>query len=348
MEILSNLYDVVFFLIVFVLVIALLVAIAELKRSLDKKKFQEIEIRRKQVLQEKMKALRKKQEELDRKRDEEEKARMKMVEKEQVIAEKEIEKGAEEQKRFNVYADIVSKIYSVLTPVLTKKNLYSATKKYVEKQRVPVTLSEDGIILGGYVDEKTVQAFITGLIDEYDDALGWPIGNICRAEIETYLKGKRGYESLLERIKMHPPKGASYLVEEEEPRRSYNLFSKHIHLTDCLCITRRDPEKIRKMYGENFGIIWLTNVKGKDTMDPTDLERLMQSIERFLGEGKVLIMDGLEYLIVQNNYKTILKFIQSLNSMIVLKKSMLIVPVNPSALDTKELALLEREMNVLK
>jgi len=55
MEILGNLYDVVFFLIVFVLVIALLVTIAELKRSLDKKKFQEIERRRKQVLQEKMK-----------------------------------------------------------------------------------------------------------------------------------------------------------------------------------------------------------------------------------------------------------------------------------------------------
>jgi len=348
MEIPQSLHDVIFFLIVFALAIVLLIVIAELKRSLDKKKFQEIEIRRKQVLQEKMKALKKKQEELDRKRAEEEKARMEMVEKEQIIAEKEAEKGIEKQKRLNVYADIVSKIYSVLTPVLTKKNLYSVTKKYVERQRVPVTLSEEGIALGGYVDEKTAQAFIAGLIDEYDDALGWPMGNICRAEIETYLKGKMGYESLLERIKIHPPKGTSYLVEEEEPRRSYNLFSKYIHLTDCLCITRRDPEKIRKMYGENFSIIWLTNVKGKDTMDPTDLERLMQSIERFLGEGKVLIIDGLEYLIVQNNYKTILKFIQSLNSMIVMKKSMLMVPVNQAALDTRELALLEREMNVLK
>ncbi|MDI6917497.1 MAG: DUF835 domain-containing protein [Thermoplasmatales archaeon] len=347
MEIPGSLYDVVFFLIVFILIIALLVAIAELKRSLDKKKFQEIEIRRKQVLQEKMKALRKKQEELDRKRAEEEKARMKMIEKEQIIAEKESERGAEEQKRLNVYADILSKMYSVLMPVLQKNHLYSVTKKYVERQKVPVTLSENGITLGGYVDEKTVQAFIVGLIDEYDDALGWPVGNICRAEIEKYLKGK-GFDSLLENLKMHPPKGISYLVEEEEPRKSYNLFGKYISLADCLCITRGDPEKIRKMYGENFSIIWLTNVKGKDTMDPTDLERLMQSIERFLGEGKVLIIDGIEYLIVQNNYKTILKFIQSLNSMIVLKKSMLIVPVNPSALDTKELALLEREMNVLK
>jgi len=347
MEIPQNLYDVIFFLIVFALVIVLLIVIAELKRSLDKKKFQEIEIRRKRVLQEKMEALRKKQEELDRKRAEEERARMEMVEKEQIIAEKEIEKGAEEQKRLNVYADIVSKIYSVLTPVLTKKNLYSVTKKYVERQRVPVTLSENGIILGGYVDEKTVQAFIAGLIDEYDDALGWPMGNICRAEIETRLKGK-AFDSFLEKLKMYSPKGISYLVEEEEPRRSYNLFSKYIHLTDCLCITRGDPEKIRKSYGENFSIIWLTNVKAKDAMDPTDLERLMQSIEKFLDEGRVLIIDALEYLIVQNNYKTILKFIQSLNSMVVLKKSMLIIPVNPSALDTKELALLEREMNVLK
>jgi hypothetical protein len=341
------LYDVIFFLVVFALIIVLLIVIAELKRSLDKKKFQEIEIRRKQVLQEKMKALRKKQEELDRKRAEEEKARIEMIEKEQIIAEKEAEKGIEKQKRLDVYADILSKMYSVLTPVLTKKNLYSVTKKYVERQRVPVTLSEEGIALGGYVDEKTVQAFIAGLIDEYDDVLGWPMGNICRTEIKTCLKGK-GFDSFLEKLEMHSPKGISYLVEEEEPGRSYNLFSKYIPLTDCLCITRRDPEKISRIYGKNFNIIWLTNVKAENTMDPTDLERLMQSIEKFLDEGKVLIIDALEYLIVQNNYKTILKFIQSLNSMIVLKKSMLIVPVNPSALDTKELALLEREMNVLK
>jgi hypothetical protein len=347
MEIPRSLHDVIFFLIVFALIIVLLIVIAELKRSLDKKKFQEIETRRKRVLQEKMKALRKKQEEIDKKRAEEEKARIEMIEKEKIIAEKEDEKGREKQKRLNAYADILSKIYSVVMLVLTKDNLYSVTKKYVERQRVPVILSEDGITLGGYADEETIQAFIVGLIDEYDETWGEPIGNICRAEIETHLKGK-SFDSFLEKVKIHAPKGISYLVEEEEPRRSYNLFSKYIPLTNCLCITRRDPEKIRKMYGKKFNIIWLTNVKAKDTMDPTDLERLMQAIERFLEEGKVLIIDGLEYLITQNNYKTMLKFIQSLNSMIVLKKSTLIIPVNPSALDTRELALLEREMNVLK
>ncbi|MBA3044469.1 DUF835 domain-containing protein [archaeon] len=347
MEIPQSLHDVIFLLIVFALVIVLLIVIAELKRSLDKKKFQEIEIRRKQVLQKKMNVLKKKQEELDKKRAEEEEARIEEIEKEQVIAEKEAEKGAEKQKRLDVYAYILSKMHSVLMPVLTKNNLYSVTKKYVERQRVPVTVSEDSIAMEGYIDEETTQAFISGLIDEYDDVLGWPVGNICRVEIETHLKGK-DFDSFLEKLKPLPAKGIGYLVEEEEPIRSYNLFSKYIPLTDCLCITRRDPEKIRRIYGKNFNIIWLTNVKAENTMDPTDLERLMQSIEKFLDEGKVLIIDAIEYLIVQNNYKTILKFIQSLNSMIVMKKSMLIVPVNPSALDTRELALLEREMNVLK
>lgn len=347
MEIPSSMHDVVFFLIVFALIIVLLVAIAELKRSLDKKKFQEIELRRKQVLREKMNALKKKQEALDRKRTAEEKIRIKMVEKEQAIAEKEAEKGMEKQKGLNVYADVLSKIYSGLMPILTEDALYSVTRKFVEKQRIPVNVSENGIVLTGDVDEKSIQSFITDLINEYDEILGEPIGNIVRVEIEKALKGK-GLNSFLEKIKVLSAKGASYLVEEEEPMRSYNLFKKYVQVTDCLCITRRDPEKIRRRYGKNFSIIWLTNVKAENTMDPTDLERLMQSIEKFLDEGKVLIIDGLEYLIVQNNYRTILKFIQSLNSMIVMKKSILVVPVNPSALDTRELALLEREMNVLK
>ena len=347
MEIPSSMYDVIFFLIVFALIIVLLIVIAELKRSLDKKKFREIEIRRKQVLQKKMDALRKKQEELKRKRDEKEQERVKKFEEEQFIAEKEAEKGTEEQKRLDMYTRVLSEAYLTIRPVLTKDALYSVTKKYVERQKIPVNVSEDNLVLGGYTDEKSIQSFIIGLINEYDEILGEPIGNLYRVEIEKMLEGK-GFDSFLEKIKILPAKGTGYLVEEEEPIRSYNLFNKYVSLTDCLCITRRNPEKIRKTYGENFSIIWLTNVKAENTMDPTDLERLMQSIERFLGEKKVLIIDGIEYLIVQNNYRTILKFIQSLNSTIVLKKSMLIVPVNPSALDKRELALLEREMNVLK
>ncbi len=347
MEIPSSMHDVIFFLIVFALIIVLLIVIAELKRSLDKKKFREIEVRRKQVLQKKMDVLRKKQEELKRKRDEKEQERARKFEEEQIIAEKEVEKGTEEQKRLDIYARVLSEAYLTLKPVLTKDALYSITKKYVERQKIPVNVSEDNLVLGGDVDEKSIQLFIIGLINEYDENLGEPIGNLCRVEIEKMLEGK-DLDSFLEKIKILPAKGIGYLVEEEDPMRSYNLFKKYISITDCLCITRRDPEKIRRMYGKNFSIIWLTNVKAKGTMDPTDLERLMQSIEKFLDEGKVLIIDAIEYLIVQNNYKTILKFIQSLNSTIVMKKSMMVIPVNPSALDTRELALLEREMNVLK
>jgi len=59
----------------------------------------------------------------------------------------------------------------------------------------------------------------------------------------------------------------------------------------------------------------------------------------------IILLDGLEYLITNNNFLTVLRFIQSLRDQVAINHSILMLAVNPSTLDPHELNLLEKEVD---
>ena len=148
-------------------------------------------------------------------------------------------------------------------------------------------------------------------------------------------------------------KGHSYLVEEEKPEKATEVFVDLVtHGAEGLYITCRHPNEVREAYNLKVTpIIWLTHERTDvGHINPTDIVELSHTIREFIkktGDGVVLI-DGLEYLITQNDYKDMLKFIQSLNDSILVSNSRLIIPVDPSSLNEQQLHLLKRDMNVLE
>ena len=64
-------------------------------------------------------------------------------------------------------------------------------------------------------------------------------------------------------------------------------------------------------------------------------------------EAPVVMISGLEYLIVQNNYHSALKFLQLVRDQIAIYDSLLIATISPSPLTEKDLKLIEREMEPL-
>jgi len=170
--------------------------------------------------------------------------------------------------------------------------------------------------------------------------------------------------------------GRSYLIKGDNLDRSFALFNEMLKRgSNGLCITRTYPQVLKDKYKiENAQIVWLTQTEveaekqtmpapmgvfsvglggeayqSDDRITPTNIVRLTSVIKGFVDkyDNSTVILEGIEYLIVQNDFKTILKFIQLLNEYIVVKKSRLIVPVDPSTMDVKELKLLEKEMNVI-
>ena len=94
-------------------------------------------------------------------------------------------------------------------------------------------------------------------------------------------------------------------------------------------------------------MLWLSNVGKEDSVRPKDLEKLSLSLEQFLSKnpGGIILLDGLEYLITNNNFITVLRLIQSLKDQVAINKSVLLLSVNPDTLETPQLNLLEREVD---
>jgi archaellum biogenesis ATPase FlaH len=96
-------------------------------------------------------------------------------------------------------------------------------------------------------------------------------------------------------------------------------------------------------------IVWLTNAPKEMAMRPKDLEKLSLSIEHFLtskGEGSIVMLDCIEYLITNNTFAVVLRFIQSLRDMVAINKAILIITANPATFEPQQLNLVEREVDV--
>ncbi|MEW5937692.1 MAG: DUF835 domain-containing protein [Candidatus Thermoplasmatota archaeon] len=147
--------------------------------------------------------------------------------------------------------------------------------------------------------------------------------------------------------------GTIYLVKERKPLLSFKLFE--IMLDDGLpglCITRQYPEKVRARSREigKTQIIWLSQTPGDHHHNPTSIGTLASMIVNFIhakGECAILL-DGLEYLYMNNGFPQLLRFIEHVNEKIMSSRAVLIIPVCPDAFDPKEMALIERNMEVIE
>ncbi len=160
-------------------------------------------------------------------------------------------------------------------------------------------------------------------------------------------------ESLRSGMPMDLEKGACYLVKEKKPELSFRLFDLLIaQRTPGVCITRQYPERVRRERGlTDVRVIWLSHTPGEDFHNPTAIGTLAKVIQKFIednnGEGAVLL-DGLEYLIINNGFLQTLMFVEHVNEFVMQRRAVIIFPVSPETLEEKELALLERNVKVLE
>ncbi len=152
-------------------------------------------------------------------------------------------------------------------------------------------------------------------------------------------------------IKYELRKGFGYVIKELKPEKSFEMFTDQVtHNIPGLCITREHPQVIRKKWGlEKTPIIWLSNQLGKVYVNPTNIGILSDTIIRFIEKSgdSVVMIDGVEFLIVNNDFEKVLRMIHHVSEATMEYKSRLIVSVDPRTLDLREMALLERNMEVI-
>jgi len=141
---------------------------------------------------------------------------------------------------------------------------------------------------------------------------------------------------------------STYLVKESQPGEAYVLFRSALASgKNGICVTRLFPQKVREQYQLAVTpIVWLSNIGKEDSVRPKDLEKLSLLLEQFLSKERgIILLDGIEYLITNNNFLTVLRLVQSLRDQVAVNKATFLLSVNPSTLDSHQLNLLEREVD---
>ena len=151
---------------------------------------------------------------------------------------------------------------------------------------------------------------------------------------------------------IRPEEGMCYVVRERKPFLSYKLFEGAISDgAPGLCVTRQYPDKIRESFDlRDTRVMWLSHTPGKDHHNPTSIGTLATIISSFIEryEKCVVIIDGLEYLVINNGFQQVLRFVEHINEQVMQSRSTVLVPISPNAFSEKELALLERNVEVIE
>ncbi|MFQ6106640.1 MAG: DUF835 domain-containing protein [Thermoplasmata archaeon] len=146
--------------------------------------------------------------------------------------------------------------------------------------------------------------------------------------------------------------GHSYFLREKRHERALEYLTRLMEDGYAsLYITRRHPDHIERRRGrDGMKVIWLSTTLGRDYVDPHNLGSLTNIVRNFIEKvGRAaILLDGLEYLMINNDFPRILKFIEFVNEIVMQKKALFLVSIDPRAFDPRELALLERNADVVE
>ncbi len=142
--------------------------------------------------------------------------------------------------------------------------------------------------------------------------------------------------------------GCTYLLLEKKSEDAFELFKKTMKKgLKGICVTRQYPAKVKSKFGlEDVPLIWLSNIDRKDAYKPKNLEKLSLELELFLSDGKgVILLEGLEYLISNNDFRTVFHLLQSLKDLVAVTDSILILSASHLTLEKHQIELLEKEVD---
>ena len=146
--------------------------------------------------------------------------------------------------------------------------------------------------------------------------------------------------------------GRTYLTKERKPDRALSYFQRAIEAGfRPLIVTRQHPNHVLRAHaGKEIRVVWLSTTLGKDYVDPHNLNSLTNLVQNFVSDGPraVILLDGLEYLMINNDFARILHFLEYVNEQVAMKRAVLILSVDDRAFEPKELALIERNTVALE
>lgn len=127
----------------------------------------------------------------------------------------------------------------------------------------------------------------------------------------------------------------SYVVREAKGERVFEFLAQLAGAgARPLCISRSHPKDLAGFGLDAADTVWLSRqpAEGVRTASPTDLVGITSAIHRHLeGGSAVVAVEGLEYLVSQNGFPAVLRFVQAIHEKVLVQDAVLLMSANPDA-----------------
>lgn len=146
-------------------------------------------------------------------------------------------------------------------------------------------------------------------------------------------------------------KGRSYLIRKNLEIPAMDIFTDQVLSgKNGLLVTRNNPQFIREETPlKKTPIIWLTEVAGESSIDPSRIEELANTITKFIeaSSESIVLLEGLPYLISYSDFNLVLRFLRTIRDQAATKNSILMINVNQKNFSEQNYSLLRTEFQEL-
>ncbi|MFP3908474.1 MAG: GAF domain-containing protein [Archaeoglobaceae archaeon] len=142
-------------------------------------------------------------------------------------------------------------------------------------------------------------------------------------------------------LKFKLEEGEIYLEKEKYPIKSLEAFNDTVKVGFTGFIISRTPKnKFKSSIENHFDYLWIAEKGDLNAVSPdiTDIELEIEN-----SKNNAILIDGLHYLISKNGFEDTLTFVQHLREIAYLKNLIIILSVDPSTMNEREMRLLEKE-----
>ena len=145
--------------------------------------------------------------------------------------------------------------------------------------------------------------------------------------------------------------GRIYMIINERLDKTLSLINGMASAgKDIICVSRMHPEMLRGRYPlQEIHSLWLSESGNSPRISPDQLNQIVEEISNFVQERKnaVAVLDGLEYISLFTDFRSLNIFLEELNDVVMASRSILLIPVDPRLFDPCQLARLRRYAEIL-
>lgn len=139
----------------------------------------------------------------------------------------------------------------------------------------------------------------------------------------------------------------AYYGSHDEATRVFIKLVKKLHLP-AIVLSRDPPEVFRAKLGLKLvPVIWISKVKHDDSVEPRRLPYLLERMIDFLRStemDKVIYIDCLEYLMLENGDDAVIKFITKLKDVASINRGIIVIDIEKGAINEKTFHILASEL----